>query len=210
MEDKSVEIILFEAIQTALASLLAANTIRSVEIWNSQDDNEQRERPRNYPFVAVQIDTDWMPEEGAYFEYDQNQQKGDCIVTIHYIYEQIATETNQWLTQRAIVHQVHRALNGLSADGITPFVRNGTPHEESHDRVSDIRILYSTMLTECAYQDDSNKIEAGDWNLQFNNKLAIDNVIVRTGKISSIGRVFHVDDFPPEGYIPQENDVIVE
>lgn len=183
MEDKAVEILLFEAIQTALSDVTG---IKTVEIWNFQDDNENKERPRLYSFVGVEINTEWENEEGAYPDYDQNQQKGNTIVTIHYIYEQIAKETNQWLDQRAIVHNVYRALNGLTTDQSTPLIRTSTPHEDSHGRVSDIQIIFSATLTECAYRSDDRPIlDVGEFSVETQNDLIIDNEIVRTGGLDS-------------------------
>lgn len=183
MDDKSVEIILFEAIQTALNTV---TELKSVEAWNSQNENESRERPRLYPFVGVEINTEWMAIEGSVEEYDQNQQKGDCVVTIHYIYEQIETETNQWLTQRAIVHKVFRELNGLQGEQFDCLTRTSTPHEDSHDLVSDIQINFSTTLLELAYnQDDKPTIEVGDFSVETQNDLIIDNDIIRSGSLDS-------------------------
>ena len=213
MEDESVEIILFEQIQLALAVLLTTKVIRSVEIWNAQIDNGATERPRKYPYVAIQIDTAWQNEEAVNSVPNllQNQQKGTCNIIIHYIYESLKNETNAWIENRAIVHSIHRAVNGLEYDDfITPLIRTNTPHEDSHGRVSDIQINYNTQLIECGIIDDTQtEIEMGNFDIQFNNKLSIDNVIIRSGILTSIGRVFHVNDFPPADYVPQQNDVIV-
>lgn len=181
MDDKAVEIELFEAIQTALASV---TEVKTVEAFNYQIDNEDKERPRKYPFVGVQIDTEWQNEEGQAAGYDQNQQKGDTVVIVHFIYEQIATETNQWLTQRAIVHKVFRALNGLTGTRFTPLIRNNTPHEESHGRVSDIQIVFNTSVLEYAYNDDDKpELAVGEFSIETQNDLIIENDPIRTGTL---------------------------
>lgn len=183
MEDESVEILLFQAIQAALAWV---TEVKTVEIWNDQHNHEDKERPRLYPFVGVQIETNWLPEEGQVNDYDQNQQKGNTIIIIHYIYQQIATETNQWQAQRAIVHKIFRALNGLDDDQFTMLIRTGTPHEESHGRVSDIQIGFTTEVIELAYRNDDNEIlQPGDFSVETQNDLIIDNDVVRTGSLDS-------------------------
>jgi hypothetical protein len=189
MEDKSVEIILFEQIQSALEPLLTSKSIRSVEIWNNQIDNEETERPHLYPYVAVEISTEWRGEEGynSISEIKQNQQKGECTVTIHYIYESLYTETETWVTQRAKLHIIHRLLNSLAYDQyFTPFTRQSTPHEESHGRVSDMQIIYSTEVIECAITDENAVIiEIGAWSVESQNSLIISNDIIRTGLLTA-------------------------
>lgn len=184
-EDKSVEIILYEQIELALEDLLTEKTIRSVEIWNEQITNESTERPRQYPYVGVQIDTEWMGDEAynSIPNIKQNQQKGNCTIIIHYIYESLQDETQTWLTQRAHAHTVHRALNGLYYDQyFVPLIRTSTPHEDSHDRVSDIQITYMTQIIECGITDeDAHTVASGDWEIEHQNDLDIDNDTIRTG-----------------------------
>lgn len=182
MEDKSAEITLFEAIETKLAEL---HELKTIEIYNAQYDNEDQERARRYPYVTVEISTDWTGTEARNSQQEllQNQQKGACTVTVRLNYDSLLTETKAWKEFKALNHKLFRKLNGLSdANQFTPLERSSTPHEEPHGPVTEILTVWQTTLIEFAITDDDRtEIGSGNWEFEQNMSLDIDNDKIRTG-----------------------------
>jgi hypothetical protein len=161
--DKSVILILFEKIEVALAQLLTDNTIRSVEIWNGQDENEENERPRNYPYVAVEINVDWerIQATNSYEQIQniqQNKQNGSATVTIHTMVQSLKNESLSFVENEPIRFLVHRAINLLQDDEyFTKLQRINTPAIPMHKRVYDLMTVYNCDVFEAAGQNTSEE-----------------------------------------------------
>ena len=186
VEDKGVILRLFEDIETALEELIADKVINSVEIFNSQMDFEDEERPRLYPFIAVQITVEWDPPQlrSSHNEnniINQNEQKGDCTVTVHHVFSQLQQETLSFKLTEPVRHKVHRALN-LLKDGnyYTSLIRTSTLDNSSHDRVFDLITSYKCMILEPAYTDETQETVT-DPTISLDTDLDIDNQTIRTG-----------------------------
>ena len=185
--DKSVQLILFEAIETALASLLNDKTIRSVEIFNSQTDFENQERPHLYPFVAVNISVEWTGarptnNKGYTTKLAQPQQQGNALVTVYTIFENIQNETLSYKAAEPIRHCVHRAINQIEdKDYFTPLQRTLSDPDSSHDRVFSLVTNYTTEVTEAAMKDSTKKI-ATNVDPVLTSDLIIENETIRTAK----------------------------
>ena len=183
--DKSVQLILFEAIETALADLITDRDIYSVEIFNSQTDFESTERPRDYPYVAVNISTEWVKNlatngQGYVKEISQTQQQGNTLVTIYTIFSNLNNETVAFKEAEPIRHCVHRAINLLEDSSyFTKLQRISSDLDSSHDRVFSFVTQYSTMVLEAALKD-STKETATDVTPVLTPDFVIDNETVRT------------------------------
>ena len=184
--DKSAKLQLFEDIETALQPLINDGTINSIEIFNSQTDFESQERPRYYPYVAIDMTTEWnAPETNNGFEklaYQiQNAQKGNCIVTVYVIFSQLENETESFKITEPVRHFVHRYLQEIKNDQFfTGLIRFSDNLDSSHDRVFSYISQYRTLLTEMAIIKDD--LEPGAINnLTLSTDLVIENEVVRTG-----------------------------
>jgi len=127
VEDKSLLLILFEDIKTVVDALesIKGKTV----IYAAQEDNEAQQRPFLYPYVAVQMNIDWeMPEAiGSGGNYKVSnvgsiageiglQRKGLATITIHVRFKNRENDTEVFLQNEAIKHEVHRAVDLLEKD----------------------------------------------------------------------------------------------
>jgi hypothetical protein len=162
--DKSVILILYEAIETKLTPLLTAGLIKSIEIWNGQDE-EENERPRNYPYVAIEINVDWEAaavtnQYTTIQNIAQNVQRGVANVVIHTMVADLKNETLSFKAFEPIRFLVHRAVNMLNdADYFSALQRKNTPVIPKHGRVYDLMATYDCELYEAAGQLDNTAIE---------------------------------------------------
>jgi hypothetical protein len=185
--DKSAKLQLFEDIETALQPLINDGTINSVEAFNSQTDFENQERPRFYPYVAVDFTTEWNGVEATnafkQLAYKiQNEQKGNCIVTVYVIFENLDDETTAFKTAEPIRHCIHRYIQELDNKNIfTPLIRFADNLDSSHDRVFSYISQYRTNLIEMAIIPDDTATGAIN-DVTINSDLIIDNEVVRTAK----------------------------
>lgn len=183
--DKSSILVLFDDIKTALNNLLLDKTIQSIEIFNSQTDFENQERPRKYPFIMVDIVVNWQHTEvrtsdNSLRVIDQPQQKGQCTVTIHHVFQQLYDETTAFENTEPIRHKVHRAINLISNENYyTKLQRIDTLSNSSHDRVFDLQSIYQCMIYELAYKADIETITDPVINVTYN--IDIDHETIRTG-----------------------------
>lgn len=185
VEDKGVILRLFEDIQTALQSLIDNETIRSVEIFNAQTDFEGQERPRRYPFIAVQFTVEWEKPKIRSSDNENNvisqmEQLGMCNVTIYHVFSQLETETIAFEKSEAIRHLVHRALNELQdSNYYTHLLRINTLDDSSHDRVFNLMTVYQCQVMEPAYNDQTGKTATVSQDITTN--LDVDSEIIRSG-----------------------------
>ena len=161
--DKSAELQLFEDIQSALSTMLEDKDIYTVEIYNAQEQNEGNERPRDYPYVAVDIQTVWERTEASTPLYPihmlrQNQQKGQCTLTVHCLFSDLKTETERYLVAKPIAHCVYRYLQGLKSDDYyTQLDRQTSFNTIGEGKVFDIQQIFTCEIIESGllYSDDN-------------------------------------------------------
>lgn len=181
--DKSAQLVLFEAIQTALQPIIDDLTISEVIIFNSQINFESEERYKEFPFIAVDITIEWMKPEatnGRPNNLIQNFQKGDCTVTIHHVFENIDNETEAFEEAEPIRHEVYRRLNGLIDENyFTPLLRVNSLLDTSHDRVFDYITQFNCLILESAFESPSET--ATDVDVVLTTSEVIENETIRTG-----------------------------
>ena len=186
--DKSAQLVLFEDIQTALQPIIDDETISEVIIFNSQINFENTERYYEFPFIAIDINVEWMKPEATAGKPNtllQNYQKGICNVDIHHIFENIDTETVAFSESEPVRHEVYRRLNGLiNDDYFTPLLRIGSQLDTSHDRVFDYITRFQCQIIESAFI--SNYETATDVDPVLTSSLEIDNEIIRTSKTEDL------------------------
>ena len=185
--DKSAQLVLFEAIETALEDSITDKTINSVEIFNSQTDFENKERPHLYPYVAVNISVEWKKiavknNQGYTSGMLQNQQEGLATVTVYVIFENLYDETVSFKEAEPVRHCVHRAINLLQDDNyFTYLMRIGSDLDSSHDRVFTFPMVYQCGIVESAMKDETKQVVT-DVEPVLDTDLIIDNDIIRTAK----------------------------
>lgn len=182
--DKSAQLVLFEDIQTALQPIITDGTICDVIIFNSQIDFEKQERYKEFPFVAVDINVEWIKPEataGKPNNLIQNFQKGTCNIGIHHVFENIDNETIAFEEAEPIRHEVYRRLNCLINENyFTPLSRIGSDLDTSHDRVFDYITIFQCQILESAFE--SPKEIATDVDPVLDSSLLIQNETIRTAK----------------------------
>lgn len=183
MEDKSVEILLFEALRDRICD--AVGEIETVEVDNSQPDHEPEENPRLYPYITLRISVRWEPEEARNSYHQnllQNQQKGSVEIVVNYIYASKKDATTSWLEEKTICHKVYRALNGYCEEYFTPLIRTNTEMDINHNAVSTLPIVFTSEITEYGItNDDLTEISAGVVSSDVQVDFDIDNDTIRTG-----------------------------
>ena len=182
--DKSAQLILFEDIQTALQPIIDDLTITDVIIFNSQINFESKERYKEFPFVAVNINVEWMKPDstnGKPNNLIQNFQQGVCTVEVHCVFENIDNETEAFEEAEPIRHEVYRRLNCLINENyFTPLLRSASLLDTSHDRVFDYITTFQCEIIESAFE--SPKETATDVEPVLTNILTINNETIRTAK----------------------------
>ena len=114
--DKSTLLTLFEDIK---AKIIDANIgVSEVVVFSSQLDNEDAQRPFGYPYVAVQMTIDWEPNESHGSVSPAAgaiglQRKGLAAIIIHTLFKNRKDDTDGFLENEPIRHQVHRAVDLL-------------------------------------------------------------------------------------------------
>jgi len=163
--DKSIELILFEKIKTAIEEV---TEIKDVVAWNEQSAQELNERPYLYPYVGIEIQTSWDPAEAANDDYylTQPQKNAVSTVTLHIIFVTLADETVSFIRDKAICHEVHRAVNCLeyaAGDGkFTSLDLTQTEMNTDHGRVYDYTYTYTSYVTECGVEETKESVEVDD------------------------------------------------
>lgn len=189
--DKSIQLILFEQIETALSALLSAGTIGSVEIYNNQMDSEgaSRERPHKYPLVAIEMITEWMGNKVTSDQFNiQSPQQGNCQLIIHVIDHFLNNETETFIRTETIRQKVFRALNYLSYTysetnviycAFTPLIRVRSNVDHDHDNMLDFTTEFRTELTEAGYRAVTQSATVTD--IELTKTIDIDEQNIRTG-----------------------------
>ncbi len=182
----SAKLDIFNDIVTALTPITELETI---ELWNSQLVNEDREIPFNYNAVFVEFaDIPWtgtnQPPSKSGNEGDvTKQQKGDrALITLHIAFSPLENETVSFPIISPIIDKVYFATQGLNGTFYGPFLRVAERQDTDHDRVIDWQMDFNTMIFECGELDTSlTKIPGGTLDVIPNVDLDIDNDVIRSG-----------------------------
>ncbi len=163
--------------------------IETVELWNSQLANEDREISFNYNAVFVEFanipwtSTNQQPSKSGSEGNVAKQQKGDgALITLHIAFSPLENETVSFPIISPIIDKVYFAIQGLNGTFYGPLLRVAERQDTDHDRVIDWQMDFNTMIFECGELDSGlEKIDAGTLDVEVNADLDIDNDIIRTG-----------------------------
>ena len=163
--------------------------IQTVELWNSQLVNEDKETAFNYPAVFIEFaDIPWtstnqQPSKlGGEGDVTKQQKGGGALITIHIAFSQLENETVSFPKISPIIDKVYFAIQKLSGTFYGPLLRVAERQDTDHDRVIDWQMDFNTMMFECGELDTSlTKITGGTLAVEVNAELDIDNDKIRTG-----------------------------
>lgn len=162
-------------LQTALINKLQAIIgIGTVGIWNNQFDNEQNERPINYPCVFVSINNiEWearkinVPSLNIY-----NQAKADVNIDLHIGFELYDNETVSLSEVDSFIELVKIAIeatnsNEFNNEYFNSLQLNREQESENYNTVKDYTLTYTTLLMQPAYINDNVDINNPIGNITF-------------------------------------------
>lgn len=182
----SAKLDIFNDIVTALGSI---SEIQTVELWNNQLTNEDREKAFNYPAVFIEFSeilwtsTNLTPTRLSSEGNVSKQQKGDgALIIVHTAFSQIENETISFPIISPIIDKVYFAIQGLNGTFFGPLLRVAERQDTDHDRVIDWQMDFKTIMLECGELDTSlTEISGGTVDVKVNVDLDIDNDTIRTG-----------------------------
>lgn len=184
----SARLDIYTAISDALSGI---EEIKTVELHNSQFDNEATERPHQYPFCTIEFsDMAWdVTQQRAPVNTSvgnvTHQQQGLFLMTVHVGFQSLKDETLSFLDLDPILTKVYRSLNGLSGETFGVIKRVSEEQDIDHGSVIVWNMNFSVAAFECGVADedledatDGGAITIG---LEIDADLDIDNQIIRTG-----------------------------
>lgn len=149
--------------------------IKTVQLYNSQPDNTDKEEIKLYPAVYLEMsNVDWVTK-------GLGIQQGDITLTVYVVTENYKTDDRQFLT---VVDKVYECLNGLQTCSFSALQRINERQDTDHDQLSIWEIDFISTLYDS--QDNTRKemtITTLDpkTGLSIGVDLDIDNDIIRTG-----------------------------
>ena len=163
--------------------------IHTVELWNSQIINEDKETPFNFPAVFVEFaDIPWTSTNlkpaklGGEGDVTKQQKGGGALIMLHIAFSQLENETVSFPKISPIIDKVYFAIQGLNGTFYGPLLRVAERQDTDHDRVIDWQMDFNTMMFECGELDTSlKKITGGTLGVDINVDLDIDNDKIRSG-----------------------------
>jgi len=189
----SVKLDIFNDIVTAVEAIVDINSVKvinTVELWNSQLENEDDEKPFNYPAVFIEFgeipwtSTNQQPSAlGSQGNVTKEQKGEDSLIIIHIAFSQLEDETVSFPIIDAVIDEVYFAIQGLFVDQkYSPILRVAERQDTDHDRVIDWQMDFVTTMFQCGQADDTLvEIVGGTVTLVLTKDLDIDNDIIRTG-----------------------------
>ena len=189
----SVKLDLFNDIVTAVEAIVDINSVKivnTVELWNSQLENENKEKPFNYPAVFIEFaeiiwtSTNQQPSAlGSQGNVTKEQKGVGTVVIIHIAHSQLEDETVGFPIIDAVNDKVYFAIQGLFVnDKYSSLLRVAERQDTDHDRVIDWQMDFLTTLFQCGQADDTLvEIVGGTVTLAITKDLDIDNDVIRTG-----------------------------
>lgn len=166
--------------------------IETVELWNSQIDNEEDEIPFNFPAVFIEFSlipwttTNQRPPTIGTQGDIQGEQKGlNALITIHIAFSQLEDETVSFPIISPIIDKVYFAIQKLSGDFYSALLRVEERQDTDHERVIDWQMDFLTTLFQCGEKDSSlTQIPGGTVDLTLDVELDIEpdtQTGIRTG-----------------------------
>lgn len=185
----SAKLDIFNDIVTALTPV---DKIETIELWNSQLDNENDEIPFNFAAIFIEfIEINWSssnlspPKIGSDGNKRKEQKGAGTIVMLHLAFSQLEDETISFPIISPIIDSVYFAVQLLQGDFYTPLLRISEEQDTDHGRVIDWQMGFSTMINQCGELDDSlNEIPGGTLDVNVNVDLDIEVATqkgIRTG-----------------------------
>lgn len=186
----SVKLDIFNDIVTAIETL---PDIHTVELWNSQLENESDEKPFNFPAVFIEFaDIPWTttnlrPSALGTQGNITNEQKGEgALITLHISFSQLENETVSFPLIDPIIDKVYFKIQGLTKeDKYKPLLRVAERQDTDHDRVIDWQMDFMTLIFQCGELDaDLTKIPGGTLDITIDKDLDIETATqegIRTG-----------------------------
>jgi len=182
----------YNGVKTQLSTI---SSVKTVELFNSQYNNEIRERVTRYPATLIEFqEVVWaMSSHRAGRNVRKtvdignltHQQKGKMILVIHIVYQTLKTETDSFTEIDAIVTDVYRALANLEITDCTGLQRASDEQDADHDGVVVWKTTFTLDVEEKAWNDtnivDANIESETPITLTINQTLDIDNNSIRTG-----------------------------
>lgn len=182
----------YNGIKTRLSSVTA---IKTIELFNSQYDNESIERVIRYPAVFIEYSNiSWLQSahragrnviKTADIGNLTHQQKGNMTVVIHICYKTLKTETDSFTEIDNLVTSVYRNLSNYEITDCTPLQRTTDEQDTNHNGVVVWKTTFTTSVQEQAWSDiaivDAVVEHEGAIELDIQGELDIDNNVIRTG-----------------------------
>lgn len=161
----SAKLDIFNDIVTKIEAIVDTDSVKvinTVELWNSQLENEGEEIPFNFP--AVFIEFSLIPWTSTNQQSPTNsgtgdivaEQKGiDSLVTLHIAFSQLENETVSFPLISPIIDEVYFAVHKLSGDFYSQLLRVEERQDTDHDRVIDWQMDFLTTLFQCGENDET-------------------------------------------------------
>ena len=190
----SAKLDLFNDIVTEIKKI---TEIETVELWNSQLDNESEEISFNFPAVFIEFaeipwtTTKLKPSKLGSKGDTTKEQKGEgALVTLHISFSQLEDETISFPIIDPVIDKVYFAIQGLSRiEKYTDLLRLSETQDTDHDRVIDWQMNFITTLFQCGELDPKlTKIVGGTLGVDTVVDLDID-VSTQTGIRTGDGTV---------------------
>ena len=182
----SAKLDIFNDIVTEIEKI---SDIHTVELWNSQLINEEKETPFNFPAVFIEFtDIPWTSTNlnpsklGGEGDVTKQQKGGGALITLHIVFSQLENETVSFPIISPTIDKVYFAIQKLSGTFYGPLLRVAERQDTDHDRVIDWQMDFNTMMFECGELDpDLTKINAGTLAVELSVDLDIDDDKIRSG-----------------------------
>ena len=186
----SVKLDIFNDIVTAIKTI---PEIETVELWNSQLENMNKETSFNFTAVFIEFaEIPWTttnqqpPSIGAKGNITKEQKGEGALITLHIAFSQIENATVSFPLIDPIIEKVYFKIQGLTkADKYKPLLRVAERQDTDHERVIDWQMDFMTLIFQCGELNaDLTKIDAGTLSLTLTKDLDIDTPTqkgIRTG-----------------------------
>ena len=164
------KLILYNAIDEQIKA--EVSSVKIVQLWNSQLDNEKEEEARTYPICYIEFsDIVWR-------ELTKGCAEGDVTITIRTVIERLQTDDRTYLT---LVDEVYKALQLFQSDIFTPLKRVTERQDTDHDNCIVWETDYITKLIDTTADSNAGLPEVTIGTLEVTPDLDIDNDVIRTG-----------------------------
>ncbi len=186
----SVKLDIFNDIVTEIGKI---TEIETVELWNSQLENESDEKPFNFPAVFIEFpDIPWTGTNqqpstlGPQGNVTKEQKGIGALVTLHISFSQLEDETISFPLIDPIIDKVYFAIQGLfKNEKYSPLLRVAERQDTDHNRVIDWQKDFLTTMFQCGELDTTlTQIPGGTVDLEVDVDLDIEPATqkgIRTG-----------------------------